>query len=504
MQGRLQGKRLDRRRTSSTTVADHGAEACNYLLAVDVEMNTVDGYAMSSWERGYGDFVMRPTSRRCAGRRGWTARRCASPTCSGSDGAPVVASPRQILRAQLERLAERGWTRHAGTELEFMVFNDSYEEAWDKGYRDLDPGQPLQRRLLDARHGAGRAAAPPDPQRDGGRGHGASRTPRASATSASTRSTSSTPTRCDRRRARHLQERRQGDRRPGGHGDHLHGEVQRARGQLVPHPPVAARTTTARVFAEQQRLFDRFLAGHARGPARADAVLAPEHQLLQALRGGRRSRRRRSPGATTTAPARCASSATAPASASSAGAGRRRQPVPRAQRADRRRPARGRRASSSSSRRCEGNAYEATDKPQRARGRCATRATCSRPARSRATAFGEEVVDHYLNNARVELDGVRRGGHGLGALPRLRAAVGSSGSSSSRSRRRSSSSARRLSVTECISSRARRATSFPLLVRLPHCPDPLPRSHRAQTRSPVSSDRVWVDFHPTPGVGSSS
>jgi glutamine synthetase len=59
MQGRLQGKRL----TAShflEAVADHGAEACNYLLAVDVEMNTVPGYAMSSWERGYGDFEMTP------------------------------------------------------------------------------------------------------------------------------------------------------------------------------------------------------------------------------------------------------------------------------------------------------------------------------------------------------------------------------------------------------------------------------------------------------------
>src|SRR5690349_16236239 len=59
MQGRLQGKRLTARHFLEE-VADHGAEGCNYLLAVDVEMNTVDGYEMASWERGYGDFAMRP------------------------------------------------------------------------------------------------------------------------------------------------------------------------------------------------------------------------------------------------------------------------------------------------------------------------------------------------------------------------------------------------------------------------------------------------------------
>ena len=59
MQGRLQGKRLSAR-AFVDDIAEHGAEGCNYLLAVDVEMNTVDGYAMSSWERGYGDFEMKP------------------------------------------------------------------------------------------------------------------------------------------------------------------------------------------------------------------------------------------------------------------------------------------------------------------------------------------------------------------------------------------------------------------------------------------------------------
>jgi glutamine synthetase len=102
-------------------------------------MNTVEGYAMSSWERGYGDFEMRPdlsTLRRVPWHDGTAL--CLADIAWG-DHSPVVASPRQILRRQIERLAERGWEAYAGTELEFMVFKDSYEEAWDRGYRGLTP-----------------------------------------------------------------------------------------------------------------------------------------------------------------------------------------------------------------------------------------------------------------------------------------------------------------------------------------------------------------------------
>src|SRR3954463_11435812 len=138
MQGRLQGKRY-RAEHFLSDVVENGAEGCNYLLAVDVEMNTVSGYEMSSWERGYGDFVMRPdldTLRRVPWHEG-TALCLAD--IMWEDGADVAASPRQILRRQLARLAERGWQAAAGTELEFMVFRDTYEDAWRKGYRDLDP-----------------------------------------------------------------------------------------------------------------------------------------------------------------------------------------------------------------------------------------------------------------------------------------------------------------------------------------------------------------------------
>src|ERR687892_2532526 len=139
MQGRLQGKRMTAAHFVDEVVA-HGAEACNYLLAVDVDMNTVSGYAMSSWETGYGDFEMKPdfaTLRPVSWTRG-TAMCMAD--LHWHDGSPVVASPRQILKAQLDRLTERGWNALAATELEFIVFRDTYEQAWHKGYRDLEPG----------------------------------------------------------------------------------------------------------------------------------------------------------------------------------------------------------------------------------------------------------------------------------------------------------------------------------------------------------------------------
>jgi glutamine synthetase len=169
MQGRLQGKRLTGRHFVDEVLA-HGAEGCNYLLAVDVEMNTVEGYAMSSWERGYGDFVMRPdldTLRPIPWHEGTAL--CLADVVWG-DGSDVVASPRQILRRQLARLAERGWTANAATELEFIVFRDSYEQAWHKGYRGLEPAnlynvdysllgtariEPLIRRIRNAMAGAG-------------------------------------------------------------------------------------------------------------------------------------------------------------------------------------------------------------------------------------------------------------------------------------------------------------------------------------------------------------
>ena len=138
MQGRLTGKRVSAR-LFVDEVAAHGAECCNYLLAVDVEMSTVAGYSMSSWDTGYGDMVMTPdfsTLRRIPWLPG-TALVIADLTWD--DGAAVTAAPRAILNTQVQRLAERGLVPYVGTELEFMVFDDTYREAWSRGYHDLHP-----------------------------------------------------------------------------------------------------------------------------------------------------------------------------------------------------------------------------------------------------------------------------------------------------------------------------------------------------------------------------
>jgi glutamine synthetase len=138
MQGRLQGKRLHARYFLDH-VLDQGAEGCNYLLSVDVEMNTVDGYEMSSWQKGYGDmeFVADYDTIRLLPHLPATAMiQC---DLVWLDHAPVAQSPRTILRSQLDRAAEMGFVALAGTELEFIIFNDTYEQAWDRGYRDLTP-----------------------------------------------------------------------------------------------------------------------------------------------------------------------------------------------------------------------------------------------------------------------------------------------------------------------------------------------------------------------------
>jgi glutamine synthetase len=169
MQGRLIGKRVSAR-LFLDDVAEHGAEACNYLLAVDVEMNTVDGYAMSSWERGYGDMALIPDFSTLRIAPWLEATALVTADLQWLDGTPVEPSPRRILQRQLERLAERGLTAFVGTELEFIVFDDSYRDAWRKGYRELTPAsdynidyallastrmEPLLRDIRNAMDGAG-------------------------------------------------------------------------------------------------------------------------------------------------------------------------------------------------------------------------------------------------------------------------------------------------------------------------------------------------------------
>jgi glutamine synthetase len=141
MQGRLMGKRVDGDYFLEDTAA-HGVEGCNYLLALDMEMDPVPGYAMANWEQGYGDFHLVPdleTLRRIP----WLDR-TALVLCDveWENGGPVVASPRQVLKKQVERALERGYLPMFGSELEFYLLKDSYAEAHAKHFRDLTPTIP--------------------------------------------------------------------------------------------------------------------------------------------------------------------------------------------------------------------------------------------------------------------------------------------------------------------------------------------------------------------------
>ena len=138
MQGRLVGKRASAR-LFREEISSHGAECCNYLLAVDVEMNTVEGYRMSSWERGYGDMAMIPdlSTLRLVPWLPGTALVMADLTWL--DERPVDPAPREILKKQISRLAQKGLVPYVGTELEFIVFDNSYRDAWSKGYVGLTP-----------------------------------------------------------------------------------------------------------------------------------------------------------------------------------------------------------------------------------------------------------------------------------------------------------------------------------------------------------------------------
>jgi glutamine synthetase len=138
MHGRPVGKRVTADFFGSH-VARHGIEVCDYLLAVDVDMTPLPGYRFANWDQGYGDMVVRPdydTARRIPWLPG-TAMVIGDLT--DEEGAPIEVSPRQILRHQLARAAERGLEVMAATELEFFLFKDSYEEAADKGWRGLVP-----------------------------------------------------------------------------------------------------------------------------------------------------------------------------------------------------------------------------------------------------------------------------------------------------------------------------------------------------------------------------
>jgi glutamine synthetase len=141
MQGRLMGKRLHAEYFLDEAV-EQGIEGCDYLLALEMEMDPVPGYALASWEQGYGDFRLAPdmtTLRRIPWLEGTAL---VLTDVLSHDGADVKPSPRQVLKAQVERAEALGHTPMFGSELEFYLLKETYEEAHAKHYRDLTPSVP--------------------------------------------------------------------------------------------------------------------------------------------------------------------------------------------------------------------------------------------------------------------------------------------------------------------------------------------------------------------------
>jgi len=140
LQGRFMGKRVVPHFFLEEILGEEGLHACLYLLAIDMEMEPLPGYKYASWETGYGDFLMVPdlTTLRMAP---WLEK-TAMVICDIADEEtkePVEVAPRQILKRQVERAKQAGYTSKIGSELEFYLFKNSFEEAAAAGYRNLEP-----------------------------------------------------------------------------------------------------------------------------------------------------------------------------------------------------------------------------------------------------------------------------------------------------------------------------------------------------------------------------
>ncbi|MEE8364780.1 MAG: glutamine synthetase family protein [Gammaproteobacteria bacterium] len=141
MQGRLMGKRMQAEYFIETAWEE--THCCNYLVATDLEMNTVEGYAATSWAAGYGDYVMRPDMTRLR-LLPWLEG-TAMVLCDLLDHhshSPVPHSPRAILQHQVERLEKVGFRSAVATELEFFVFHETYDELRQNDYRTMTTSSP--------------------------------------------------------------------------------------------------------------------------------------------------------------------------------------------------------------------------------------------------------------------------------------------------------------------------------------------------------------------------
>lgn len=137
MQGRWMGKRATGRHFAET-VAGHGSHACAYLLTVDMEMDPVPGYDLTSWSRGYQDFLMAPdlsTVRRLPWNPGTALVIC---DLLDDKHQPIEVAPRRVLQRQIELAAGKGYGVKMASELEFYLFRETYESAQKKAYNNLE------------------------------------------------------------------------------------------------------------------------------------------------------------------------------------------------------------------------------------------------------------------------------------------------------------------------------------------------------------------------------
>ncbi|MEO6058539.1 MAG: glutamine synthetase, partial [Candidatus Limnocylindria bacterium] len=137
MQGRLMGKRVQGQAFLNGAI-DHGAHFCTYLLGTDMEMNTPDGFALMNWESGYGDWIADPL---------WDTMRVVpwlektaivlSDTVD-HHGHEIPVSPRTILKKVVAKATAMGFSVMAGSEFEYYLLTDTYEQAYEKGFVGLE------------------------------------------------------------------------------------------------------------------------------------------------------------------------------------------------------------------------------------------------------------------------------------------------------------------------------------------------------------------------------
>ncbi len=136
--GRVVGKRFTGQ-CFLETVLGHGTHACSYLLTVDIEMEPMEGFKLANWEKGFGDFEMRPDLSTLRLLPWLPATALVLCDLLQPDGKPVDEAPRTLLQRQVELLARKKFTCQIASELEFFLFNDTYHEAFTKNYLGLAP-----------------------------------------------------------------------------------------------------------------------------------------------------------------------------------------------------------------------------------------------------------------------------------------------------------------------------------------------------------------------------